>query len=440
MSDVAIQAEGLGKLYHLGAGSHSRYRYRALRDMIADAVAAPFRRLRSTLDRRGDEGQQEAAGENSIWALRDVSLEVKQGEVLGIIGRNGAGKSTLLKLLSRITEPTEGRAEIRGRVGSLLEVGTGFHPELSGRENIYLNGAILGMRKKEIDRRFDAIVDFAELEKFLETPVKRYSSGMFVRLAFSVAAHLEPEILLVDEVLAVGDAAFRKKCLGKMGDVAKGGRTVLFVSHNMSAVSALCDRAVLLDDGRLVADDEAVVVVERYMVDAAQSADGAEAVREYSEVPAKAAQITRIRMLNDQGVLSTQHHLDKPLTVEADFVVRRPFANLMLACHLRRADGTHLCALYEPDWHNYTSGENIDILPKSPGGYTAHITLPAPLLNVGCYELTLVLLEPSVRDVDTVAGIFYDVVDTGTFSSCILRRARKSLLAVPAQWRVEGPY
>ena len=228
MSDIAIRVENLGKMYRIG---RAQQRHDTLRDLIVDTAAHI-----KDWGKRGDKSDE------TIWALKDVSFEVRRGEVVGIIGRNGAGKSTLLKILSRITEPTTGRAEIHGRVGSLLEVGTGFHPELTGRENIYLNGAILGMRRFEIERRFDEIVAFSEIERFLDTPVKRYSSGMYVRLAFAVAAHLEPEILLVDEVLAVGDAAFQKKCLGKMGNVAETGRTVLFVSHNMAAVSNLCKR------------------------------------------------------------------------------------------------------------------------------------------------------------------------------------------------------
>ena len=241
MSDVAIRVEGLSKRYRIG----QREGYLTLRDVLARGLKAPFRLLgkgSQNLPRRSNE---------YIWALKDVSFEVKRGEVVGIIGRNGAGKTTLLKILSRITEPTKGYAEVRGRIGSLLEVGTGFHPELTGRENIYLNGAILGMKKREIDRKFDEIVAFAEMEKFIDTPVKYYSSGMYVRLAFAVAAHLEPEILLVDEVLAVGDAAFQKKCLGKMGNVAKEGRTVLFVSHNMAAVSGLCKRGIVLECGKI---------------------------------------------------------------------------------------------------------------------------------------------------------------------------------------------
>ncbi len=243
MSDLAIRVEGLGKRYLIG---RKQQPYHSLRDTVTEAVTAPFRRAASLL--RG-EAHGASGLDQELWALRNVSFEVKQGDVVGVVGRNGAGKSTLLKLLSRITEPSVGYAEIRGRVGSLLEVGTGFHPELTGRDNIYLNGAILGMRREEIARKFDEIVYFAEVERFIDTPVKHYSSGMYLRLAFAVAAHLEPEILLVDEVLAVGDANFQKKCLGKMGEVAQQGRTVLFVSHSMGAVQNLCNRGLVLSTG-----------------------------------------------------------------------------------------------------------------------------------------------------------------------------------------------
>src|SRR5919205_468175 len=249
MSDIAIRCEGLGKQYRIG----QRESYRALRDSIADTARAPFRLLRSAFKgSEPDAAGSDAAG--SFRALDDVSFEIKRGEVVGVIGRNGAGKSTLLKILSRITAPSEGEVDIRGRVGSLLEVGTGFHPELTGRENIYLNGAILGMRRAEIARKFDEMVAFAEVEKFIDTPVKRYSSGMYVRLAFAVAAHLEPEILLVDEVLAVGDAEFQKKCLGKMNEVASSGRTILFISHNLGVIANLCTRGLLLSHGSVVVD------------------------------------------------------------------------------------------------------------------------------------------------------------------------------------------
>jgi len=270
--DVVIRAEGLGKKYLIGHAAE-RERYVALRDVMARGARNLWRK---TADMA--RGRAILAGDTAeeFWALRDVSFEVKRGEVLGIIGRNGAGKSTLLKILSRITEPSEGRVTIKGRVASLLEVGTGFHPELTGRENIYLNGAILGMTRAEIRRKFDEIVDFAEVEKFLDTPVKRYSSGMYVRLAFAVAAHLEPEILVVDEVLAVGDAEFQKKCLGKMSEVAGGGRTVLFVSHNMAAVGILCPRSMHVDAGAIVGFGQTPEIVSAYLRQRRITSGGAE--------------------------------------------------------------------------------------------------------------------------------------------------------------------
>jgi lipopolysaccharide transport system ATP-binding protein len=258
MSAVAIRCEGISKRYRLG----QRQRYRALRDTLADALRAPFRRLRAAF---GPQAGGDAHDPEFLWALKDVSLETRHGEVLGIIGRNGAGKSTLLKVLSRITIPTEGQAEIHGRTGALLEVGTGFHPELTGRENIYLNGAILGMTRREIRRKFDEIVEFSECSRFLDTPVKHYSSGMYMRLAFAVAAHMETEILFVDEVLAVGDAPFQKKCLGKIGDAAHQGRTVLFVSHNLLAVDSLCSRAICLHEGKIVMEGPPRQVTSRYL-------------------------------------------------------------------------------------------------------------------------------------------------------------------------------
>lgn len=291
MSDPAIRVVGLGKRYRLGA----TLRHDTLRDRIAHGIAASLRRKQRegtpegsivpgaepVSERDGIGGPGPKDGE--FWALREIGFDVAQGEVLGLIGRNGAGKSTLLKILGQITEPTEGEVRIRGRVASLLEVGTGFHPELTGRENIFLNGAILGMTRAEIRRNFDAIVAFAEVERFLDTPVKRYSSGMYVRLAFAVAAHLEPEILLVDEVLAVGDNAFQQKCLGKMDAVARAGRTVLLVSHNMGVIGRLCSRVILLDRGRVVADDEAQSVVSRYLSMGISGGAGTVDLRKFSD-------------------------------------------------------------------------------------------------------------------------------------------------------------
>src|SRR2546423_4240816 len=270
MSDIAIQVEGLSKRYRIGG---EQERYKTLRGTLTDTATAPFRALRSTFRRRG---RQRSNGNNSFWALKDVSFEIKRGEVVGVIGRNGAGKSTLLKVLSRITEPTEGYADILGGVSSLLEVGTGFHLELTGRENIYLNGAILGMKRVEIDRKFDEIVEFAEVGKFIDTPVKHFSSGMHLRLAFAVAAHLEPDILLVDEVLAVGDIAFQQKCLGKMGDVSKSGRTILFVSHNLGAIAQLCSRCIVLSAGRVLEDGTTQQTVAPYMKSVTKSGNAAD--------------------------------------------------------------------------------------------------------------------------------------------------------------------
>ncbi len=250
MSDLVIDVRNLGKMYRIGA---TQERSDTLRDALTKGISGMFRR------------NLNPGGTEDFWAIKDINFQVERGEALGIIGRNGAGKSTLLKLLSRITTPTEGEIRVKGRVGTLLEVGTGFHPELSGRENIYLNGAILGMTRQEINAKFDEIVAFSEIEKFIDTPVKRYSSGMYIRLAFSVAAHLEPDILLVDEVLAVGDVAFQRKCLGKMGDIAEGGRTVIFVSHNMAAVQSMCQRGIVLNAGKTVFDDRIEPAVQHYL-------------------------------------------------------------------------------------------------------------------------------------------------------------------------------
>ena len=313
MNDIAIKVENLSKRYRIGAQQES---YKTLRDMLSNAASAPLRWARA--GRRGA-----AQSERDFWALNDVSFEVKRGEVVGIIGRNGAGKSTLLKILSRITEPTSGTVDIYGRVGSLLEVGTGFHPELTGRENIYLNGAILGMKREEIARQFDAIVEFAEVEKFVDTAVKHYSSGMYLRLAFAVAAHLEPEILLVDEVLAVGDAQFQKKCLGKMGEVAKQGRTVFFVSHNMDAIEQLCGEVFLLRAGQISSMGASAFVIAQYLNDAIRSSDG---VFDYINHSARAAQYTQliqsVTLCSSDGSPKTSFYPDEKLQVE--IVIKSP--------------------------------------------------------------------------------------------------------------------
>jgi lipopolysaccharide transport system ATP-binding protein len=300
MSGVAIKATGVSKRYQLG----QRERYGSLREALVKVARAPFRR-RSGAD-----------GPGTLWALKDVGFEIAEQQAVGLIGRNGAGKSTLLKILSRITEPTTGEVEVNGRIGALLEVGTGFHPELSGRDNIFLNGALLGMKRTEIRRKFDEIVAFAEIDQFLDTPVKHYSSGMYMRLAFAVAAHLDPEILLVDEVLAVGDAAFQKKCLGKMSDVAQGGRTVIFVSHNMGAINALCSRAIWIDKGAIREEGAAQTVVTHYL----------DSVREGfvvgSAKPEDKLVIDRVILKNAQGEVTTSFRGDDQLFVEIHYTAR----------------------------------------------------------------------------------------------------------------------
>ncbi|MBI4180948.1 MAG: ABC transporter ATP-binding protein, partial [Chloroflexi bacterium] len=314
MSEPIIKVKNLSKRYRIGA----REQYKTFREAIIDGISAPVRNLgrlrRMTRFKDGDEA-------DVIWALKDVSFDVSEGEVLGIIGRNGAGKTTVLKILSRITEPTGGFAEIYGRVSSLLEVGTGFHPELTGRENIFLNGAILGMRKREIEQKFDEIIAFAELEKFLDTPVKRYSSGMYVRLAFAVAAHLEPEVLLVDEVLAVGDIAFQQKCLGKMEEVAKGGRTVLFVSHNMGAIRNLCNSVLWLDSGQVVKKGATDEVVRDYEEQMLKHFDKSSYVveRNPEEVKGKSFYFSRVEMRDARGENTNLFRYNDTLVLLVDF-------------------------------------------------------------------------------------------------------------------------
>jgi len=387
MSDIVISVENIGKRYRLHRQGKGE-RYTTFRDVIARQAVAPFRAVRdkmrvwSGLNGSHSNGSINPKSNESIedfWALRDVSFEVKRGDVVGIIGRNGAGKSTLLKILSRITDPSEGRVRLRGRVASLLEVGTGFHPELTGRENISLNGAILGMTNAEVRRKFDEIVAFSEIEKFLDTPVKHYSSGMYMRLAFAVAAHLDPEILIVDEVLAVGDAEFQKKCLGRMKDVASGGRTVLFVSHNMAAISALCSRAACLERGRLVSDGSVSSVVKKYL-DAADSGTGRIAWQNLREAPGnERIRITDIEVRVDQTITSEVRTSDV-VTISIGF---RVLVSLVKVCpYLLLLDqmGTEvLCAANLPS--AIVEPDPIILSTFEPGQYRTECFLPADLLN-----------------------------------------------------------
>ncbi|HEY7767819.1 ABC transporter ATP-binding protein, partial [Longimicrobium sp.] len=338
MSTIAIRAEGLAKRFTIGTAAT---RYGTFREALAGAAGAPLRRLRSL-------GGGAGGGGADVWALEDISFELKQGEVLGIVGRNGAGKSTLLKILSRITSPTRGRAEVRGRVGSLLEVGTGFHPELTGRDNVYLNGSILGMDRAFIDRRFDEIVEFSGVEQFIDTPVKRYSSGMYLRLAFAVAAHLEPDILIVDEVLAVGDAAFQKKCLGKLGSVAQEGRTILFVSHNMAAVRALCGTALLIEGGRVAVEGDVETVVSRYLAES--GASDAEVVWGGDDAPGTdEIRLRRASVTAAGGEPAALLDCAEPFTVNVEYEVLKPIAGLRVGIMLRNDEGVVMCGSNDPD-------------------------------------------------------------------------------------------
>jgi len=332
MAETAIRVEGLSKQYSIGA---AQARCKGIREWLASSCIRLIRQLQG----KGHSGIDERRTE-TIWALKDVSFHVEQGEVLGVIGRNGSGKSTLLKILSGITEPTMGEADINGRVGSLLEVGTGFHPELTGRENIYLNGAIVGIKKSEIERKFDEIVAFSEVEKFIDTPVKYYSSGMYVRLAFAVAAHLEPEILLLDEVLAVGDAAFQKKCLGKMGTVAKEGRTILFVSHNLAAVRNLCSRTLLLEAGRVEKMGPTEEVIGHYLRKNASELTAVVALP--ASLPEDPGAGRVLRFSNQDGMPQAQFRLGEPWRIMVEFDLSRPVPHAIAAVGLMSLDSVPL--------------------------------------------------------------------------------------------------
>jgi lipopolysaccharide transport system ATP-binding protein len=366
-----IRVDSLSKQYQVGGQARS---YKTLRETLAEAARAPFRWKRSG-----------PGADETFWALKDVSFEVTPGEILGIVGRNGAGKSTLLKILSRITEPTRGRVALYGRAASLLEVGTGFHQELTGRENIFLNGAILGMRKAEIERKFDEIIAFAEIEKFIDTPVKRYSSGMYVRLAFAVAAHLEPEILIIDEVLAVGDVAFQKKCLGKISSVAQQGRTVLFVSHNMVAVKAMCSRAILLHQGELVEDGQPVKVVNSYL--GAGRVSRAEILwNDPAQAPGtEAFRLRSVRVRNAAGEVTSELNAQESFSVEIEYVNLSPGSSLGATVLLFNSDGIHVFSSIsnrEPNWH----GRSFPV-----GVFRSTCQVPCHLLPEGRFDVSVLV-------------------------------------------------
>jgi len=376
MSDLVISAENVSKAYRLGqitSGTLSD----DLKIWWAKARGKP-----NPLLKIGQEVHGNVEGE-TLWALKEVSFTVEQGNVLGIIGRNGAGKSTILKILSRVTAPTSGFVKIQGRIASLLEVGTGFHPDLTGRENIYLNGAILGMKRAEIDRKFDEILDFSEVEQFIDTPVKRYSSGMYVRLAFAVAAHLEPEILVVDEVLAVGDAEFQRKCLGKMSDVAQQGRTVLFVSHNMSSILRLTRETIVLEKGHLVLRASSAEAVDYYL--SAGNARAGERTWEESEIPPNAEPYHPIalRLLDKSGKVVETVRSVEPFSVEAEYSLSAPLTGLRIGLYINSARGDQVLTTFDIDdasrFEEYTS--------RSAGHYVSRCKFPADFLNGGRYIL-----------------------------------------------------
>ncbi len=406
MSNLAIRTEGLSKLYQIG---EKQQPYRTLRETVSEAFARPLRAMRRK-DRR-------PSRETSVWALKDVDFEVNKGEVVGIIGRNGAGKSTLLKVLSRITEPTRGSADIFGRVGTLLEVGTGFHNELTGRENIYLNGAILGMKRTEIERQFDDIVAFAEVEKFIDTPVKHYSSGMYLRLAFAVAAHLDPEILFVDEVLAVGDLAFQRKCLGKMGDVARNGRTILFVSHNMGAVRSLCEKGLVLDNGRVVAAGNIGASIEAYhrlLATESRDTQPKSTLRGSCFGPPELASHEGSTI--DQG---------DPFELSATLWLASEVAGFILICILEDMNQRRV-------FHLRRASSDMSLGASGRGAYQCRLRLPSLWLEPGLYTIFLkAILQGSATKSTIQSDVFH--LDVSGSSS-----GHGSIISPCAEWIVSA--
>ncbi|MFC6876139.1 ABC transporter ATP-binding protein [Flavobacterium myungsuense] len=405
---IVIKAENISKQYRLGSvGSGT----------VKDDLKRWYYNVRGKEDpflKIGDSNDRSLKGESDyVWSLKNINFEINQGDSVGIIGRNGAGKSTLLKILSQVTQPTTGKIYTKGRIASLLEVGTGFHPEMTGRENIFLNGAILGMRKHEITRKFDEIVDFSGVERYIDTPVKRYSSGMYVRLAFAVAAHLESEILIVDEVLAVGDAEFQKKCLGKMGDVSKGeGRTVLFVSHNMAAVSTLCSKAMYLKNGLLIKQDTCNKIIDLYINDGNNS--GAEVLKDQIVYQQKCphAYFDAIRIVSD-GEISNSVRIDKDVVIEIEYTVTTEGIQLWPSIHLLDSLGTCILATF----NSPSSSINFDEYynkPLSKGKYRTVCKIPANFLNESSYKISAFLVPPVNSEMAMVQEVLsFGVNETG---------------------------
>jgi lipopolysaccharide transport system ATP-binding protein len=419
MSDVAICVEGLGKRYRIGVASQRH-------DTLRDAIAQRFGTL---WQRRNGHSSDSTSGEE-LWALKDATFDVQRGEILGVVGRNGAGKSTLLKILSRITEPTTGRARIRGRVASLLEVGVGFHPELTARENIYVNGAILGMKRAEIARRFDEILTFAEVGRFVDTPVKHFSSGMYVRLAFAVAAHLEPEILLVDEVLAVGDAGFQKKCLGKMRQVGSNGRTILFVSHNLAAVTSLCERAILIDRGQIVQAGSPQEIVDAYL--ASFSGSDAQSIAERTDRDGDGRlRITHARLADGNGRLCSALQSGEPGQIILQYQCNDPagLRDVLVNLYLFTQWGERICDL-QTDF----VGGNFDRV-QGRGEFICHI--PRVTLQPGHYPFTFRVYSSDRFQVDQVQRAGEVVVEAGDFHGSG-RTGERGIIFVDHSWETRA--
>lgn len=403
----AIVAQNIGKYYRIGAKQQTEDSLISAAINFAKSPLKNFRTYRALYNFKDIDENTDLEKHNVIAALKDISFEVGKGEAIGIIGHNGAGKSTLLKILSRITTPTFGKVTIRGRISSLLEVGTGFHPELTGRENIYLNGTILGMRKSEIDRKYDDIVEFSGVEKFINTPVKRYSSGMRVRLAFSVAAHLEPEILIVDEVLAVGDAEFQKKCINKMQDVEKKGRTVIFVSHNMQAITRLCKRAILIERGVVIQDGPAEKVIGRYLT----SGMGSMAAKKWDDQNSapgnNIARLISVKVKDKNGVISEAHDIRDSITVEMEYLVLESGYMFMPNFHFYYDQGVEAFTTLDidPAWRKK---------PRPAGIYTSKVEIPGNILTEGLYSIRMVLVttDPFISICSIPNAVAFTVVDS----------------------------
>jgi lipopolysaccharide transport system ATP-binding protein len=423
MSDIAIRVDSLGKQYRIGGKQEG---YRTLRETLTDTFVSPFRRARKLL-----QGHAYGAAEldETIWALRDVSLEIKRGEVVGIIGPNGAGKTTLLKILSRITEPTEGQAEIRGRVGSLLEVGTGFHQELTGRENIYLNAAILGMKKTEIECKFDEIVAFAEIERFLDTPVKHYSSGMYVRLAFAVAAHLEPDILLVDEVLAVGDAAFQKKCIGKMGSVAEAGRTVLFVSHNMAAIQGLCKTTMVLEGGRVVFRGETTSAITRYLASTATAQEAKVSLIDGTGRASGCEAVLREVEIRADGKPSTSVGMGETLEISVSLKSGQAVRKVGIVCEDTLGRRLFVAST---QYHNPTLFGDSTTCAK------IICSIPDLRLVPGVYYVSIYVAGATEQLDKVEQAVSFTVIERDVFKTGTYPTQWKGLFYSPAVWRLES--